>query len=72
MPGSLKYVYPHMRDWLPSYRELRGIEITLTNMSHRFSRRPHLESAVHLLTDSRAVLEQHFRRFFPDVIEYAK
>lgn len=73
MPGNLRFVYPRMRDgrWLLSYREIDGIRIALTNMSQRFSRQPHLEMSVHLLTDARATLEEHFRRFFPDVVEYA-
>ncbi len=74
MPGRLKYVYPRMRDegWLLSYRELAGIHTALSNMSFRFSRRPHLETAMHFLVDSREALQNHFRKFFPDVIVYAK
>lgn len=73
MPDGLKHVYPHMRDgrWLISYREIGGIRTALSNMSYRFSRRPRLETAVHLLEDSRSTLERHFQRFFPEVIAYA-
>lgn len=74
MPDGLKQVYPRMRDgrWLISYRRLGGIRTALSNMSYRFSRRPRLESAVHLLEDSRETLEQHFQRFFPEAIAFAR
>ncbi len=73
LPGNLQYVYPFMRDqqWLLSYREIGGIQTALARMSHRLSRRPHLESAIHHLTDSRGELEHRFRAFFPDVVAYA-
>jgi acyl carrier protein phosphodiesterase len=74
MPGYLRFVYPRMRDggWLESYSEIDGIRTALRNLSRRFSRAPRLETATHFLTDSRGTLQAHFRRFFPDVIEYAK
>lgn len=73
MPERLRYVYPRMRDgrWLLSYREVGGIRTALSNMSYRFSRRPRLETAVHLLEDSRSPLEHHFRKFFPELMAYA-
>ena len=71
MPGRLQYVYPHLRSWLISYRDLSGIEIALRNMSFRFSRRPRMEKAVHLLVDAHDELLGHFRSFFPDVMKYA-
>lgn len=73
LPGHLRAVYPRMRDeqWLLSYRDIEGIRLALTNMSWRFSRRPHLEHATRHLTDSRAELEQHFDAFFPDVVRFA-
>ena len=72
-PGTLRWVYPRMRDegWLLSYRDMEGIHTALTNMSFRFSRRPHLETATRHLTDSRAELEHRFEVFFPEVMEYA-
>lgn len=70
LPGRLGEVYPRMRDgrWLASYGTEEGIFMTLANLSHRLSRRPHLELATHHLTDSRAQLEPLFHRFFPDVM----
>src|SRR4051794_34305519 len=68
MPGRLPFLYPRMRDWLPSYATIDGIHTALTNMSFRLSRRPHLETATHHLIDSRAELQQHFDAFFPDVV----
>jgi acyl carrier protein phosphodiesterase len=74
MPGHLRFVYPRMRDegWLESYSEAEGIETALRNLSRRFSRAPRLDTATHFLRDARGTLHAHFRRFFPDVIEYAK
>ena len=74
LPGMLALVYPRMRDeqWLLGYRDLEGIELTLRNISHRFSRRPELAGAVRYLVDSRAELERAFDEFFPDVVAFAK
>ena len=68
LPGRLRFVYPRMRDWLPSYAAIEGIHIALTNMSFRLSRRPHLETATHHLIDSRVELQHRFDAFFPDVV----
>jgi acyl carrier protein phosphodiesterase len=74
MPGRLRFVYPMMRDgrWLESYADFDGIHIALRNLSRRFSRAPQLEGSTQLLRDARGTLHAHFRRFFPDVVEYAK
>lgn len=73
-PDSLKYVYPRMKAWLLSYREIDGIETALRNMSRRLSRKPHMETAVNFLRDrdARAELLRRFEAFFPDVIAFAK
>ena len=68
LPGRLRFVYPRMRDWLPSYATIEGIHIALTNLSFRLSRRPHLETATRHLIDSRAELQRRFDAFFPDVV----
>ena len=70
LPGRLGFVYPRMRDggWLESYATIEGIHLALTNLSHRLSRRPHLEAATHHLIDSRGELERRFHAFFPDVV----
>jgi acyl carrier protein phosphodiesterase len=73
LPGMLRVLYPRIRDeeWLLSYRETEGIHLALTNMSRRFSRRPHLETATRHLVDSRTELERRFEEFFPDVVAFA-
>jgi acyl carrier protein phosphodiesterase len=73
LPGMLRVLYPRIRDerWLQSYRDIEGIHLALTNISRRFSRRPHLETATRHLTDSRAELERRFEEFFPDVVAFA-
>lgn len=73
LPGMLRVIYPRIRDeqWLLSYREIEGIHLALTNISRRFSRKPHLESATRHLVDSRVELERRFAEFFPDVMALA-
>ena len=73
LPGMLRVVYPRMRDerWLLSYRTIEGIRMALSGISRRFSRRPQLGPAVHLLTDARSELERRFELFFPEVMEFA-
>jgi acyl carrier protein phosphodiesterase len=63
-----------MRDqqWLLSYRDIGGIRLTLTNLSRRLSRKPHLEDATHHLVDSRRELERRFHDFFPDVMAMSR
>ncbi|HET7435275.1 MAG TPA: ACP phosphodiesterase [Thermoanaerobaculia bacterium] len=74
MPGTLRHVYPHMRDeqWLPSYRRLDGIAMALRGIGRRFSRQPRLDTAVHHLTDSRAELEKQFDDFFPELLAFSR
>lgn len=74
LPGLLRVVYPRIRDeqWLQSYRHVEGIRFALMNMSRRFSRRPHLETAARHLIDSRVELERRFGEFMPEVILYSK
>jgi len=74
LPERLRDVYPWMRDqqWLIGYRDVDGIEMTLTRMSRRISRRPDLAAATHHLVDSRGELERRFRAFFPDVVAFAR
>jgi acyl carrier protein phosphodiesterase len=74
LPGYLRFVYPRMRDeqWLLSYADVEGIRTTLTNLSRRLSRRPHLEAATHHLIDSRTELERRFLNFFPDVVAFVR
>lgn len=71
-PGRLALVYPYMKGWMLSYREIDSIHIALKNLSKRLSRRPHLEAGTHHLTDSRIELERRFREFFPDVVAFSK
>ena len=74
LPGLLRVVYPRIRDerWLQSYREVEGIRFALMNISRRFSRRPHLETAARHLIDSRVELERRFLEFMPDVIRFSR
>lgn len=71
LPGRLSIVYPHMKGWMLSYREIDSIRVALTNLSKRLSRKPHLETATHHLIDSRVELERRFHDFFPDVVAFS-
>jgi acyl carrier protein phosphodiesterase len=74
MPGRLRDVYPRMRDgrWFESYREIDGIHVALTNLSHRLSRRPHLEEATPLLRTAREPLQALFAEFYPQLQAFAR
>ncbi|HJQ38222.1 MAG TPA: ACP phosphodiesterase [Thermoanaerobaculia bacterium] len=74
LPGRLRVVYPHMRDgqWFLSYRTIDGIRHALANISRRFSRKPQLAPATHLLVDARQELERRFELFFPEVMAFAR
>lgn len=74
LPGKLRVLYPRIRDerWLESYREVEAIGFALRNISRRFSRQPHLESAAAHLVTSRRELERRFDEFFPDVVAFAR
>jgi acyl carrier protein phosphodiesterase len=67
-PGRLNFVYPYIRGWVLSYRDVDSIYTALTNLSKRLSRRPHLEAATHHLIDSRVELERRFHEFFGDAV----
>jgi acyl carrier protein phosphodiesterase len=73
MPGRMGFVYERMRDerWIESYGEISGIRTTLRNVAFRFSRRPDLTPATVLLEEHRPALEHRFRRFFPEVRQFA-
>lgn len=74
MPGRLRTIYPRLRDgrWLQSYATIDGVWTALFHISGRFSRKPRLEMATHLLIDARPALLDTFHRFMPDVIAHAK
>jgi acyl carrier protein phosphodiesterase len=73
MPDGLRRLYPRIRDerWLLSYGDVEGIRGALYHMSRRFSRRPRLDAAAHLLDDARPQLLAHFLEAFPEVMAYA-
>jgi acyl carrier protein phosphodiesterase len=65
-------VYPRLRGWILSYRDIDGIRRALGGLSHRLSRRPDLASATRHLTDSRDELARRFHEFFPQVVAFAR
>jgi acyl carrier protein phosphodiesterase len=58
-------------DWLPSYRELDGIDRVLKRMSARLKRANPLGDGASELKSHYGALEEDFRRFFPQLRAYA-
>ncbi len=61
-------------NWLLSYRDLIGVELTLKRISRRFSRRRNkhydLSPAIEQLSSNYQELEQDFTVFFPQLMVY--
>lgn len=73
LPERLQRVLPAMfRDWLPSYRELGGIEAVLVRMSARVQRQNPLSAGILELKRHYAPLMEDFRRFYPQVMAHAE
>lgn len=73
-PESLSYAAPRMReqDWIRSYRDLQGFELTIQRMSRRLSRNADLLRAG--IDDVRRhyhMLTQYFFEFFPELERFA-
>lgn len=58
-------------DWLPSYRELDGIDRVLKRMAARLKRANPLGDGVSELKSNYGALEEDFRKFFPQLWAYA-
>ena len=59
-------------NWLLSYKDINGLEKSLERISWRFSKSIHpLLNPIDELIRNYENLEIDFRKFFPEIIEYA-
>ena len=72
-PGFLVILpYMKMHDWLYSYRSMDGIARALQGLVRRAAYLSDHQTAVRLLSDNYVALEDCYKRFMPDVKEFAK
>ena len=73
MPDAFRAIYPKMRDkrWLLANGSVEGVQRTINRISLRLKRVPDLHDCALDLAEHREQLALHFRRFFPDAIEFA-
>jgi acyl carrier protein phosphodiesterase len=74
LPDKLQSILPRMikENWLGTYLELSGVELTLNRISNRLKRKNALLGSVKEITRNYQTLEENFLIFFPDVIRFAK
>ena len=74
LPGRLAQIAPRMaaQDWLGSYREFAVLERVLLNMQRRLSRPEGLDGALIELERLYPVLLEDFRRFYPELMAFAR
>lgn len=72
MPPVLSRVIRHMvrHDWLHGYRETAGIGRALDGLSMRIRRPNTLAGSVEELEANYDEMEEHFLRFFPDLVRH--
>jgi acyl carrier protein phosphodiesterase len=73
LPDRLQNILPRMirENWLGTYLELSGVELTLNRISNRLKRKNALPGSVKEITRNYQALERNFLIFFPDVIRFA-
>lgn len=73
LPERLLRVLPAMfSDWLPSYREIAGIEGVLQRISVRIARPNPLSSGIGELGRNYDLLREDFHRFYPELNGYVE
>ena len=74
LPDRLKKILPKIiRDnWLCSYKNMSGVNLTFMGLSKRLKRENNLASAGNELIKNYPALESDFLIFFPEVINYVK
>lgn len=72
LPEKLQRILPRMTrdDWLGSYVELDAIDAVLNGIGRRLRRPNPLSNAIEEIEENYAILEMHFRCFFPDLVRY--
>lgn len=71
LPEKIQYMFPYMKsqNWLLSYKEVSGIEKTLSQMSSRI-KGPPLNEAISILDQHYEDYENEFIAFFADMQKY--
>ena len=74
MPKRAQYMLSYMIEdqWLLGYRELSGLDRSLTAMSERSSFKSNMEQATADLEQHYKLYKQEFQSFFPDLESFAK
>lgn len=74
LPHPLRSMAPYMtrQDWLGSYRELKSIGGAIDGISSRLTRANSLRGGVEELAREYDALHEQFRRFFPELREFAR
>ena len=72
LPKPLQKILPRIieENWLGSYRELDGVELTLIRLSRRLTRENPLPEAIEDIKKNYPELEADFLSFFPELIRY--
>lgn len=72
MPARMQQTVKYMirEDWLGSYRNLSGIEITLDRLARRLRFNNHLGGSVEEVVHNYDSIEEGFQSFFPAVMQH--
>ncbi|MBD2327514.1 DUF479 domain-containing protein [Alkalinema sp. FACHB-956] len=74
LPPLLQRAVPVMvdQDWLYSYRDLAGVDLTLRRIARRFKRETPLAQAIEELQHHYPALEADFQAFFPILVQWVR
>ena len=74
LPANLQKALPSMisQNWLKSYQEIAGIDLTFHRISKRLTRKNNLAMASQELINNYRELEADFLTFFPELINYVQ
>lgn len=74
LPSRTRYMLPFIlkNDWLASYRDLNFLARAFRGLSYRTPFESNLKNAVQDLSADYSNYEVDFRRFFPDIVEFAE
>ena len=74
LPERLKKILPSIisENWLVSYKNISGINLTFMRLSKRLKRENNFATAVNELMKNYPEIESDFLMFFPEVMNYVK
>nr|WP_287527384.1 acyl carrier protein phosphodiesterase [Okeania sp. SIO2C2] len=74
LPDRLQKILPKIisENWLSSYKNLSGINLSFVRLSKRLKRENNLATAGNELIKNYTEIESDFLNFFPEVINYVK